>query len=130
MNDFIFYNPCKVYFGKSQLKHLPEELLHYGKMVLLVYGGGSIKKNGLYEAVTRLMMENGFPWVELAGVQANPRHTVINKGTAICREKGVEVILAVGGGSVIDSAKGIAATAVSEYSDVWELVKVQPLVLK
>ena len=59
MNDFIFYNPCKVYFGKSQLKHLPEELLHYGKMVLLVYGGGSIKKNGLYEAVTRLMMENG-----------------------------------------------------------------------
>lgn len=130
MNDFIFYNPCKVYFGKSQLKHLPEELLHYGKMVLLVYGGGSIKKNGLYEAVTRLMMENGFPWVELAGVQANPRHTVINKGTAICREKGVEVILAVGGGSVIDSAKGIAATAVSEYSDVWELVKVSASVEK
>lgn len=123
MNDFIFYNPCKVYFGKNQLQHLPEELLRYGSKVLLVYGGGSIKKNGLYGAVTTLMAENGLSWSELGGVQSNPRHTMINEGAAICRENGVEVILAVGGGSVIDSAKGIAATAAAETNDVWDLVK-------
>ena len=75
MNDFIFHNPDKVYFGRNQMEHLPEELLQFGKRVLLVYGGGSIKKNGLYDTVTKLLRENGIEIFELPGVEPNPRHS-------------------------------------------------------
>ena len=122
MNDFIFHNPDKVYFGKDQLQHLPEELLQFGKKVLLVYGGGSIKKNGLYDRITSLANENGIELVELSGVEPNPRHSTVNKGAAICRKENINVVLAAGGGSTIDCAKGIAAAAVTENGDVWPLV--------
>lgn len=122
MNDFIFHNPDKVYFGKNQMGHLPEELLKFGKKVLLVYGGGSIKKNGLYDTVTELMKENGIEVFELAGVEPNPRHSTANKGAAICKKEKIDVILAVGGGSTIDCAKGVAAAALTEDGDVWPLV--------
>lgn len=122
MHDFIFHNPDKVYFGKDQMKHLPEELLQFGKKVLLVYGGGSIKKNGLYDLVTKLAAENGITLFELSGVEPNPRHTTANKGAAICKKEGIDVVLAVGGGSTIDCAKGVAAAAVIESGDVWDLV--------
>lgn len=122
MNDFIFHNPAKVYFGKSQMCHLSEELLQYGKKVLLVYGGGSIKKNGLYDTVTAAMKEHGMECFELSGVEPNPRHATVNKGAALCKENGVDVILAVGGGSTIDCAKGVAATALADTGDVWELI--------
>ena len=122
MNDFIFHNPDKVYFGKNQMGHLPEELLKFGNKVLLVYGGGSIKKNGLYDTVTELMKENGIEFFELAGVEPNPRHSTANKGAAICKKENVDVILAVGGGSTIDCAKGVAAAALTEDGDVWPLV--------
>lgn len=122
MNDFIFHNPDKVYFGKNQLEHLPEELLKFGKKVLLVYGGGSIKRSGLYDEVTRLMKENDMEVFELSGVEPNPRHSTANKGADICKKEGIDVILAVGGGSTIDCAKGVAAAAVTEDGDVWPLV--------
>lgn len=122
MNDFIFHNPDKVYFGKNQIGHLPEELLKFGKKVLLVYGGGSIKKNGLYDKITELAGKNGIKLFELSGVEPNPRHTTVNKGAEICKKEGIDVVLAAGGGSTIDCAKGIAAAAVTESGDVWPLV--------
>lgn len=122
MNDFIFHNPDKVYFGKNQLAHLPEEILKIGKKILLVYGGGSIRKNGLYDRIMKLMQENEITVFELSGVEPNPRHSTVNKGAAICKKEGVDVVLAVGGGSTIDCSKGIAATAVAETDDVWDLI--------
>lgn len=123
MNDFIFHNPAKVYFGKNQIENLPTELLKYGNKVLLVYGGGSIKKNGLYDTVTKMMKENQIEWFELSGVEPNPRHSTVNKGAAICKKENIDVILAVGGGSTIDCSKGIAATVLSDTDDIWEIVK-------
>ncbi len=122
MNNFIFHYPYKVYFGKGQMQHLPQELLAFGKKVLLVYGGGSIKKNGLYDAVLSLAAENGIELFELPGVEPNPRHATVNKGAAICKSEGIDVILAAGGGSTIDCAKGIAAAALTDDGDVWGLV--------
>ncbi len=122
MKDFIFHNPDKVYFGKNQIGHLPEELKAFGKKVLLVYGGGSIKKIGLYDKITALLKEGGFTVFELAGVEPNPRHTTANKGAAICKKEGIDVVLAVGGGSTIDCAKGVAAAAKTADGDVWRLV--------
>lgn len=122
MNDFIFHNADKVYFGKNQIEHLPEELLQFGKKVLLVYGGGSIKRIGLYDTVVSLLKNNHIEVFELSGVEPNPRHTTANRGAEICKKEGIDVILAVGGGSTIDCAKGVAAAALTESGDVWPLV--------
>ncbi|MCD7775339.1 MAG: iron-containing alcohol dehydrogenase [Clostridiales bacterium] len=122
MNDFIFHNPDKVYFGKNQISNLPKELLAFGKKVLLVYGGGSIKKNGLYDEIVSLAKENGIELFELSGVEPNPRHSTVNKGAAICKKEGIDVVLAAGGGSTIDCAKGVAAAALTDDGDVWPLV--------
>lgn len=123
MNDFIFHNPDRVYFGKSALDNLGEELKKYGKKVLLVYGGGSIKKNGLFDEVVNAVKESGLKLYELSGVEPNPRHTTANKGAKICKENKIDVVLAVGGGSTIDCAKGVAAAAVTKSGDIWEIVK-------
>ena len=85
MNDFIFHNPDKIYFGRNQMENLPLELARFGSRVLLVYGGGSIKKNGLYDTVTTLTQNAGLTLYELSGVEPNPRHTTVNKGAAICK---------------------------------------------
>lgn len=122
MNDFIFHNPAKVYFGKNQIGHLPEEILKIGKRVLMVYGGGSIKKNGLYDTVKKLLDENGIETFELSGVEPNPRHTTANKGAQICKKEKIDLVLAIGGGSTIDCAKGVAAAALTDDGDVWPLV--------
>ena len=122
MNDFIFHNPDKVYFGKNQLEHLSEELLKFGKKVLLVYGGGSIKKNGLYDSIVTIAKDSGIELFELSGVEPTPRHSTVNKGAAICKKENISVVLAAGGGSTIDCAKGIAAAALTENADVWPLV--------
>ncbi len=122
MNDFIFHNPDKVYFGTNQMSNLPNELLSFGKRVLLVYGGGSIKKNGLYDEIASLAKAADITLFELSGVEPNPRHSTVNKGAAICKEQGIDVILAAGGGSTIDCAKGIAAAALTDDGDVWPLV--------
>lgn len=121
MNSFVFQIPTKVYFGQGQLGHLPEELKQFGKKVLLVYGGGSIKKNGLYEQITGSLAQAGLEVSELGGVDPNPRLTSVEAGAALCKREGIEAVLAVGGGSVIDCAKAIAAA--SQYEGAaWDLV--------
>ena len=94
MNSFIFANPTKVYFGKDQLVHLGEEVSRFGKKVLLAYGGGSIKRIGLYDKVTAELAKAGMTVFELAGVEPNPHHTTVNNGAEICKREGVDVILA------------------------------------
>ena len=117
--DFTFENPTRIHFGRTALQHLPEELALYGKNVLLVYGKNSIKKNGLYDTVTGMLKAAGKEWCELAGINSNPRYTQVLDGARLVREHDVDLILAVGGGSVIDCSKGIAAAAYCD-GDAWE----------
>lgn len=119
MKNFEFYVPTDVLFGKGQEDNLPEKLKVFGKKILLVYGGGSIKKNGLYEKLRSLLA--GFEIFELGGVEPNPRVSTVNKGAEICRKEEIDMILAVGGGSTIDCSKAIAAGAYYE-GDAWDLV--------
>lgn len=121
MNDFTFQNPVKLIFGKGQINTLANELSEYGTKVLVVYGGGSIKRNGLYDEVMTILRENGMEVHELAGVEPNPRVSTARRGAQICKEKDIDVILAVGGGSVIDCTKLIASAARYE-GDAWDLV--------
>ncbi len=120
---FKFENTTRVYFGDEELKNLTPELLNYGKRVLIVYGGGSIKRNGLYDRIVSELKKAGIESFELSGVEPNPRHTTVNRGVKICRENNIDVILAVGGGSTIDCSKGIAATVFSDTDNVWDLVE-------
>lgn len=109
METFIYHNPTKLIFGKDQLQAISEELPKYGKNILLVYGGGSIKKNGLYDQVLTLLKELNVNIHELAGVEPNPRLSTVRKGIEICRNENIDFMLAVGGGSVIDCTKAIGA---------------------
>ncbi|MDI6646301.1 iron-containing alcohol dehydrogenase [Bacillus altitudinis] len=121
MENFIYYNPTKLMFGKGQLDELKSELARYGKRVLLVYGGGSIKKNGLYDKVISALNEAEADVFELSGVEPNPRLTTVQKGIDICQNENIDFLLAVGGGSVIDCTKAIAAGA--EYDgNVWDII--------
>jgi alcohol dehydrogenase YqhD (iron-dependent ADH family) len=119
MQNFEFQNPTKIIFGRDAEEKLPALLKAYGKRVLLHYGGGSIKKNGVYEKVKRQLGLAGAEVFELGGVQPNPRLNLIYEGIELCRKNGIEFVLAVGGGSVIDSAKGIAV-GVPYSGDVWD----------
>lgn len=121
MDNFTFYNPTKLFFGKGQLEELKNEVPQYGKKILLVYGGGSIKRNGLYDSVMGTLKEIGAEVFELSGVEPNPRLSTVHKGVKICKEEGIKFLLAVGGGSVIDCTKAIAAGAKYE-GDAWDLV--------
>lgn len=119
MNSFIYDIPVKVYFGENQLGHLGEEVGKYGKRVLLTYGGGSIKKLGLYDAVMAELEKAGVEVYELSGIAPNPRIESVRDGTQICKDKHIDVILAVGGGSTLDASKWIAAGACVDH-DPWE----------
>ncbi|XID91294.1 iron-containing alcohol dehydrogenase [Paenibacillaceae bacterium WGS1546] len=119
MNAFEWYNPTKLVFGAGKVGQLGELVKPYGKTVLLVYGGGSIKRTGLYDEVIGQLNGIGATVRELAGVEPNPRLSTVRRGIAICREENVEFVLAVGGGSVIDAAKAIAAGALYD-GDVWD----------
>ncbi|MFB4260056.1 NADH-dependent butanol dehydrogenase [Niallia circulans] len=121
MDAFTFYNPTKLIFGQGKTEHLAEELVVYDRNVLLVYGGGSIKKNGLYEKVTKQLELAGCTVTELAGVEPNPRLTTVQKGIDLCKEKQIGFILAVGGGSVIDATKAIAVGARHD-GDIWDII--------
>lgn len=115
MKDFTFYAPTYFDFGKRSEEHTAELIRRFGgSKVLLHYGGGSIKKNGLYDRITGILRESGIPFVELGGVKPNPRSGLVYEGISLCRKNDVDFVLAVGGGSVIDSAKAIAAGAVYE----------------
>ncbi len=121
MNNFYFQLPTEVYFGKGQISHLGESIKKYGDNVLLVYGGGSIKKTGLYDTVINIFKENNIKWTELSGVEPNPKIDTVRKGAKLCKENGIQAILAVGGGSTIDCAK-VTAAAAKYDADAWDLV--------
>jgi alcohol dehydrogenase YqhD (iron-dependent ADH family) len=119
MENFIFQCPTKIIFGKGTEKQVGEETKKYSNKVLFHYGGGSIKKSGLYDTVVKSLKEAGVEFIELGGVKPNPRLSLVKEGIKICRENGIKFILAVGGGSVIDSAKAIAL-GVPYKGDVWD----------
>lgn len=121
MDNFFYHVPTDIYFGAGQIKNLGARMASLSKKILLVYGGGSIKRSGLYDEVTAQLTGAGVEWVELAGVEPNPRIESVRRGAALCREHGLTAVLAVGGGSTIDCAKMAAAGACYE-GDAWELV--------
>ncbi|MBM0045817.1 iron-containing alcohol dehydrogenase [Anaerococcus sp. mt242] len=121
MYDFNFNISTKILFGKDQLDNLADEIKKYGEKVLLVYGRNSIKKIGLYDKILKIFEDNSINHFELSGVVPNPRIDKVREGVKIAKENDVDFILAVGGGSVVDSAKLIAAGFYTE-SDPWEIV--------
>ena len=121
MNAFVYDIATKVYFGENQLEHLGKELAVYGNKVLICYGGGSIKKNGLFDKVIAEVEKAGLNFFELSGIEPNPRVASVNQGARICKNEDIDVILAIGGGSVIDCAKFIAAAAFYD-GDAWDIM--------
>ena len=123
MENYVHDIPTKVYFGKGSISHLDESLRKYGTRVLLTYGGGSIKKTGLYDEVMKILNDGGFTVVEMGGIDPNPRIESVEKGVALCKENDIEVVLAVGGGSTIDCSKAICSGYYYEGDDLWYMVK-------
>lgn len=120
MRNFEYCTPTKLVFGKGVVEKLPAELKKLGTKVLLTYGGGSIKRSGLYDKVMELL--DGFEVTELSGIEPNPKYsTSVLDGVRLCKENGIEVILAVGGGSVLDCSKAIAAGALYD-GEPWDLI--------
>jgi len=120
MDDFTYAVFTKILFGKNKIERLNEEIKKYGDTVLFVYGQGSIKKHGIYDTVKNILAKSGIDCVELSGVQPNPRIETVRTGIQLCKDHDVEVVLAVGGGSVIDCAKTVAA-GVYYDGDPWDL---------
>ena len=120
MINFDFYAPTRILFGKGEEKRIGKLLKPHATKVLLHYGGGSIKKSGLYDTVIASLKENGISFVELGGVKPNPRLSLVYEGIALCKKENVDLVLAVGGGSVIDSSKAIAM-GVYYDGDIWEV---------
>ncbi|WP_288875163.1 iron-containing alcohol dehydrogenase [uncultured Fusobacterium sp.] len=121
MFKFTYNIPTKVYFGGDQLSNLGPELKKFGKRVLLCYGGGSIKKIGLYDKIVTEIKKAGLELFELSGIEPNPRVTSVNRGAQICKDENIDVLLAVGGGSVIDCTKFVGAGRYYD-GDAWDLV--------
>jgi len=119
MDNFDFRNPTKIIFGRGTEARVGAETAGYARKVLLHYGGGSVKASGLLGRVTDSLRAAGVEWVELGGVVPNPRLSLVHEGVQLCKQHGLELVLAVGGGSVIDSAKAIAMGAVMD-GDVWD----------
>jgi alcohol dehydrogenase YqhD (iron-dependent ADH family) len=119
MLNFEYNISTRVLFGRGQIVNLGKEITRYGKRVLLVYGSGSIKRFGLYDEIIKTMEENSFVYKELSGVKPNPRIKSVRSGVQICRDHNIDLILAAGGGSVIDCAKAIAAGALYD-GDPWD----------
>lgn len=119
LGNFVYCNPTKLYFGEDSLQYLKEELAKYGENVVLVYGGGSIKKNGIYEEVLKILNENGKNVAEIEGVMPNPTLAKVYEGVEIARAHHADLLLAVGGGSVCDYSKAVSAS-VNCKEDPWE----------
>lgn len=111
LGNFSYSNPTKIYFGKDSLQNLHDELPKYGPNVMLIYGGGSIKKNGIYDQIIEILRANGKAVFEDAGVMPNPTVEKLYEGCRIAKENAVDLILAVGGGSVCDYAKAVSVSA-------------------
>lgn len=122
MQNFTHAIPTKLHFGKGVIEKLDESLRPFGKNVLLTYGGGSIKKIGLYDQVMDILSKGGYKVVECGGIEPNPRIESVEMGVQLCKEHGINVILAVGGGSTIDCSKAIAAGVYYE-GDLWQMVE-------
>lgn len=121
MKDFMYSYPTKVYFGDGAAeKAFSSELAKTGKKVMLAYGGGSVKRNGIYDEICGYLKKAGKEIIDFSGIMPNPTYKKVQEGAALAREKGVNFILAVGGGSVIDCCKIIAAQAVTE-KDIWKM---------
>ncbi len=124
MNNFTFYTPTKIYFGKGEELKVGTIIKEYGATkVLIHYGKGSVKKTGLLDTVKKCLDDENIPYVELGGVQANPELPLVREGIKLCLDEGVDFVLAVGGGSVLDSAKDIANGAANPEIDVWDFSK-------
>lgn len=121
VNNFVYYNPTKIYFGNEQLIHLSEEVKKYGDKAILIYGGGSIKKTGFYDKIMKVLGDANIQVSECAGIEPNPQYTSVNRAAKISRDNDCNVIIAVGGGSVIDAAKVVAQAHFYE-GDCWDLV--------
>jgi alcohol dehydrogenase YqhD (iron-dependent ADH family) len=119
MNSFVYNIPTKVYFGENQLGNLGAEVAKFGKRVLLTYGGGSIKRIGLYDKVINELHNAGIEVFELSGIEPNPRIESVRNGAEMCKKHNIDVLLAVGGGSTIDATKFMAAGACVDH-DPWE----------
>jgi alcohol dehydrogenase YqhD (iron-dependent ADH family) len=119
INDFVYEIPTKVYFGKNQLHNLGPELSRFGNRVLMTYGGGSVKKTGLYDKVVAEIRSAGLELFELGGIAPNPRIDSVRAGAEICKKEQIDVLLAVGGGSTIDATKWMAAGACVNF-DPWK----------
>lgn len=119
LGNFKYVNPTKIYFGEGSLKYLKREMKNYGQKILFVYGGGSIKKNGIYDQVRAILEEGEKTIVELPGVMPNPTLAKLYEGIEVARASDVEFILAIGGGSVCDYAKALSASVFCE-EDPWE----------
>jgi len=119
MQNFVFENTTKIIFGQGQIKKIGPEIRRFGNKVLLVYGKESIKKNGIYDQVTASLNEAGVAFAELSGVKSNPVLSTVLRGIELARKEKADVVLAVGGGSVIDTAKTIAAGVKADH-DVWD----------
>lgn len=117
--DFEYYNPTKIYFGRNAMCNLPKELKNFGSNVLLLYGKSAIKKNGIYDEVISTLKECGKCITELAGIKPNPSYEQVLEGARLVRENNIDLILAVGGGSVIDCAKAISVSAYAK-GDAWQ----------
>ena len=119
MINFEYYNPTRIIFGKGTELTVGKQVAKYGKRVLLHYGGGSIKRNGLYDRIVASLRQEGLFFTELGGVQPDPRLSLVRQGIDICKQNDIDFILAVGGGSTIDSSKAIAA-AMRNPKDIWD----------
>ena len=119
LGNFIYSNPTKLYFGKDSLNYLKTELENYGKNIMLVYGGGSIKKNGIYDKVMEILKSCGKTIIEDGGVMPNPTVEKLYEGCEIARKNDIDLILAVGGGSCCDYAKAVSISAYCN-DDPWE----------
>ncbi|OUR63757.1 NADH-dependent alcohol dehydrogenase [Colwellia sp. 39_35_sub15_T18] len=127
MLNFSFHNPTKIHFGDGQIKMIANEIPTNAN-VLVIYGGGSIKHNGVYEQVVNALTEH--TWCEFSGIEPNPSYDTLMKAQAIIAEKNIDYLLAVGGGSVVDGAKFIAAAALYEGDDSWDILAKQMPVKK
>lgn len=121
MKDFWYYVPTRVNFGPSCFQYLVDTIHQWGTKPLIVYGGGSIKRNGAYDAVVSRLKEANIPYAEMGGVAPNPRYESVLEGNRICREELCDILLPIGGASAIDCAKSIAAT-VNYDGEPWDII--------
>lgn len=122
MQNYIYYNPTKLYFGHEQIEaYLGEEVKKHGKRAILIYDHDAVKKYGVYDRIVKILTEAGIEYSEYADVEPNPQYTVVNEAARVCRDDDCDVVIAIGGGSAIDAAKLVCQAKFYE-GDCWDLV--------